>query len=220
MKIIPVLDIMRGRAVHAVRGERHRYRELRSVFGSSPVEIAENLPHPELYVADLDAIIHRNPNLELLGRLASIKRLLLDYGVRREGDLELASKLGCTPVIGTETAESIEVFRAGVTRWGSRLFASLDVRNKKVLSPFLPASPAQALGVLEDAGVRNIIYLDLSRVGTLNLNAEALGDLLKEKSKGTRLFAAGGIKKDDLPRLKSQGISGVLVGTALHRGEL
>ncbi|NOZ59320.1 MAG: hypothetical protein GXO66_07090 [Euryarchaeota archaeon] len=219
-RIIPVLDIMRGRAVHAVRGERHRYRELRSVFGSSPVEIAENLPYPELYVADLDAITWRSPNLELLERLASVKRLLLDCGVRGRADLELTSRLGCTPVIGTETAESIEVFRAGVAVWRQELFASLDVMDGEVLSPFLPPSPADALGALEDAGVRNIIYLDLSRVGTLSLNVEALKELLAEKRKETRLFAAGGIKRGDLPRLKSLGIAGVLVGTALHRGEL
>ena len=221
-KIIPVLDIMRGRAVHALRGERESYRELKSVFAksSSPVEIARNLPYPELYVADLDAIMRRRPNLEILKKLAPLKKVLLDHGVRSKDELELASQLGCIPVIGTETAQSAETFEAGVARWGEELFASLDIKAGKVLSPFLPESPAEAFNVIEGAGVRNIICLDLSRVGTLRPEIKMLERLLREKKKETRLFAAGGIKKEDLPRLRSLGISGVLVGTALHRGEL
>ncbi len=222
-KIIPVLDIMRGRAVHAVRGERHRYRELKSVFAksSSPVEIARNLPYPELYVADLDAIMHSSPNLEVLEKLASLKKVLLDYGVRSEDELELALRLGCIPVIGTETAQSIEVFEAGVAKWGDELFASLDVKDRRVLSPFLPASPVDAFKVLEKVGVRRIIYLDLSRVGTLNsVSWEILKKINKQKKEKTRLYAAGGIKKEDLPGLRSLGISGVLIGTALHQGML
>jgi phosphoribosylformimino-5-aminoimidazole carboxamide ribotide isomerase len=222
-KIIPVLDIMHGKAVHAVRGERHRYRELKSVFAksSSPVEIARNLPYPELYVADLDAIMRRSPNLEILEKLASLKKVLLDYGVRTQDDLELASQLGCIPVVGTETAQSVEVFEVGVARWGDELFASLDVKDGEVLSPFLPASPIDAFKVLKKVGVRRIIYLDLSRVGTLNsVPWETLKKINKKKKEKTRLYAAGGIKKEDLPRLESLGVSGVLIGTALHQGML
>ncbi|WP_456475603.1 HisA/HisF-related TIM barrel protein [Candidatus Pyrohabitans sp.] len=222
-KIIPVLDIMQGRAVHAVRGERHRYRELKSIFAesSSPVEIARNLPYPELYVADLDAIMHRSPNLEVLEKLASLKKVLLDYGVRSEDELELASQLGCIPVIGTETAQSMEVFEAGVAVWGEELFASLDVKDNEVLSPFLPASPIDAFKVLEKVGATNIIYLDISRVGTLGSAPwEALKQVLKQKKEKTRVYPAGGIKKEDMPELKKLGISGLLVGTALHKGLL
>ena len=223
MKIIPVLDIMHGRAVHAVRGERHSYRELKSIFAesSSPVEIARNLPYPELYVADLDAIMHRSPNLEILEKLASLKKVLLDYGVRSEDELELASQLSCIPVIGTETAQSMEVFEAGVVRWGEELFASLDVKAGKVLSPFLPASPVDAFKVLQKVGVARIIYLDLSRVGTLDSAPwEALRRIIKRKKEKTRVYAAGGIKKEDMPELKKLGISGALIGTALHKGML
>jgi phosphoribosylformimino-5-aminoimidazole carboxamide ribotide isomerase len=57
MRVIPVIDLKSGAAVHAVRGERERYRPLRSglVAGSDPVEVAravrEALGLGELYVA-------------------------------------------------------------------------------------------------------------------------------------------------------------------------
>ncbi|MDI6655580.1 MAG: HisA/HisF family protein, partial [Candidatus Hydrothermarchaeota archaeon] len=36
MEIIPVLDIMHGKAVSGKSGERKKYQELKTVFASSP----------------------------------------------------------------------------------------------------------------------------------------------------------------------------------------
>jgi phosphoribosylformimino-5-aminoimidazole carboxamide ribotide isomerase len=45
MRVIPVIDLKSGAAVHAVRGERERYRPLRSeiVAGSDPIRAARAL---------------------------------------------------------------------------------------------------------------------------------------------------------------------------------
>ena len=62
MRVIPVIDLKGGLAVHAVRGDRERYRPLRSRIaeGSDPVDLThavrERFGLDELYVADLDAI--------------------------------------------------------------------------------------------------------------------------------------------------------------------
>ena len=62
LKVIPVIDILNGVAVHAIRGERSNYKPLQSsLFKSAdPVDVAgvfKTLGFRELYVADLDAII-------------------------------------------------------------------------------------------------------------------------------------------------------------------
>ena len=62
MRVIPVIDLKGGVAVHAVRGERERYRPVRSriAAGSDPVELTravrDRFGLDEVYVADLDAI--------------------------------------------------------------------------------------------------------------------------------------------------------------------
>ena len=63
MRVVPVIDLKGGMAVHAVRGERERYRPVRSVItddAGDPVALARafasELGLDELYVADLDAI--------------------------------------------------------------------------------------------------------------------------------------------------------------------
>ncbi len=216
LRVIPVLDIMGGRAVHAVRGERERYGELASIYGSSPLEIARNLPWEELYVADLDGIMHGKPQLALLERLCSEKRVLLDMGARRAEELEVFSSLRCTPVIGTETAELTLVQRAVRLR---DAFFSLDVKQGRVVSSFLPEEPQEALEVLESLGAENVIYLRLDRVGTLSGGwEEALGRL--EWSTRTRVYCGGGVVAEELEVIESLGAAGVLVGTEVHSGRL
>ena len=62
MQIVPVVDILAGRAVRAVRGERARYQPLESFLcrGSEPLTVArallEHCGSDTLYVADLDGL--------------------------------------------------------------------------------------------------------------------------------------------------------------------
>src|SRR5947209_7775724 len=62
MRIIPVLDLKAGLAVHAVAGDRAYYQPIRSILhqGSDPIGLArayrDKLGLSDLYVADLDAI--------------------------------------------------------------------------------------------------------------------------------------------------------------------
>ena len=55
MKVVPVIDILNGVVVHAVRGKRSEYKPLQSSLSNSvdPVEVAKNfkkLGFSELYV--------------------------------------------------------------------------------------------------------------------------------------------------------------------------
>ena len=87
MRVIPVIDLKSGAAVHAVRGQRERYRPLRSklVAGSDPLRVARavrgELGLDELYVADLDAIAGGPPHRDALAALAREARVMVDAGV-------------------------------------------------------------------------------------------------------------------------------------------
>ena len=82
MKIIPVLDLLNGIAVHAMRGERNKYRPLQSVLNPSPdpLELAkafDSLGFDELYAADLDAILKDEEDFSVFTRIASETNLTL-----------------------------------------------------------------------------------------------------------------------------------------------
>ena len=86
MRVIPVIDLKGGAAVHAVRGERERYRPLRSriAAGSDPVGLTRAVRArfglEELYVADLDAIAGGPGNPAVLAALAGEARVMVDAG--------------------------------------------------------------------------------------------------------------------------------------------
>jgi len=62
MRIIPVIDVRGGIAVHARRGQRSNYQPLRSRLcrSANPVQVVEAFlsvyMFPVIYIADLDAI--------------------------------------------------------------------------------------------------------------------------------------------------------------------
>ena len=75
MLLIPVIDLMRGQVVRAVRGNRHAYRPIVSQLcaGSDPLDIARALcrhcASSRLYVADLDAQWRHNARAMSSGSL-------------------------------------------------------------------------------------------------------------------------------------------------------
>ena len=76
---------------------------------------------------------------------------------------------------------------------------------------------------MKDAGVRTIIYTDISRDGTLSgVNVEATAKLARES--GVDVVASGGVK--DLADIRAllpyerDGIEGVIVGKSIYTGSL
>lgn len=215
MEIIPVIDVMNGKAVGGKSGMRKKYRALKTIFSGSsdPVEIAKNLPYQRLYVADLDGIIHGKPDFALIEELGKIKKLMVDAGVRNYGDIEKLSRLNVDVIIGTETVESIDVIKKAKNN-----IVSIDVKNNVVLSKFLPEKLEDAFMVLRKTGARKFIILDISAVGTLS-GFKVLRSCLRKREK-VKIFVGGGIKKEDIKKLEKKRIDGALVGTALHAGLL
>jgi phosphoribosylformimino-5-aminoimidazole carboxamide ribotide isomerase len=85
MRVVGVIDLKAGTAVHAVRGERESYRPVSSVIGGDDgdaVALARGfrseLGLDELYVADLDAIVRDGENNERIGALAREARVMVD----------------------------------------------------------------------------------------------------------------------------------------------
>jgi phosphoribosylformimino-5-aminoimidazole carboxamide ribotide isomerase len=232
MRVIPVIDLKGGVAVHAVRGDRERYRPLRSgiAAGSDPVDLAravrERYGLQELYVADLDAIAGRPASSEVVAALARAGRVMVDAGATTATAVAGLLELGVARVvIGTESLPGEAAFRRLRTELpDAALVLSLDLRGGRLLSPD-PAldgsAAAAALARLAEAGAREVIVLDLLRVGSGEGPAVALLDELHDRFPDVALLAGGGVRHAaDLRALAGAGASGALVATALHRGAI
>jgi phosphoribosylformimino-5-aminoimidazole carboxamide ribotide isomerase len=233
MRVVGVIDLKDGTAVHAVRGERERYRPL-----GDPLALARryrDLGLDELYVADLDAITGAGGNDAVVRALAQEARLMVDAGVSDPERAREVLALGARRVIvGTETladpaaldallapeAVPEEDLRKG--EGGSRVVLSVDLRDGRLLSPDprLAGLPARdALARLHRPGLREAIVLDLARVGSGAGTDAGLIAELHAAFPDLELLAGGGVRDvEDLRALGAAGAAGALVATALHRG--
>jgi phosphoribosylformimino-5-aminoimidazole carboxamide ribotide isomerase len=218
--------------VHAVRGERERYRPLRStiVAGSDPVRVARAVRkvfgRDELYVADLDAIAGGPPHHEVVAALAHEARVMVDAGTTEAAVVRQLLELGAARVVvGTETLAD----RAAFERLRQRLpdaplVLSLDLRAGRVVAPdagLARLGAAEALARLARSGVREVIVLDLARVGSGAGPDLALVRELSTRFPDLKLLAGGGVRDvADLRALAEAGAAGALVATALHSGAI
>jgi HisA/HisF family protein len=232
LKVIPVIDILNGKVVHAIKGKRSEYKPLQSILtnGNDPLAVAKafkKLGFTELYIADLDAIIDCSSSFAPLKQIAGETglELIVDAGIT---SLERAKTLldnGVSRVIiGTETLQNKSfVAEAVKTLGGERVVVSLDLKGMKVLVRLGFSGCVDPMCLLRDfkaAGVSGVIVLDLSRVGSgEGVNVDFLRKALALG--GMDIYVGGGVRDiSDLIELANLGVSGVLVATALHTGKI
>jgi phosphoribosylformimino-5-aminoimidazole carboxamide ribotide isomerase len=213
VRVVGVIDLKAGAAVHAVRGERERYRPI-----GDPLSLARRFRLDELYVADLDAIAGTGGNDSIIAALAREARLMVDAGVSEPEKAQALLDLGVQRVVvGTETLTDADA----LDRMPDAIL-SVDLRDGRTLSadPRLAGIPAlDAVALMHRAGLREVIVLDLARVGTCAGPDVATIAELHAAYPDLELLAGGGVRDaGDLRALADAGATGALVATALHRG--
>lgn len=232
MKIIPVLDLLDGIAVHAMRGERKEYRPLKSVLCASPdplelARIFDSLGFDELYMADLDAILGRNEDFSVFTRISSETdlALMVDAGINDLGKAERVLDAGASNVIiGTETLTYLGFAGEAVQALGEeRVIVSVDLKGGELLSrseKIRSMNPLRLVETLEGLGVARIIVLDLARVGSeQGANMGVVAEVLEKT--GVSVITGGGMRGiEDLEAARDLGVSAALIATVLHTGKL
>lgn len=242
MELIPVLDLMRGVAVHARGGARQQYRPVQSklLAGSAgyPVALARvyraKLGATSCYVADLDAIDGGPPQNDLIRALASPivgfgPGLMVDAAVTApETALGLVAEGASKVIVGLETLSGLADLRKIVQGvGGERVIFSLDLKDGKPIHRGLERIANRDNVGLElgaraaEAGCAGVLVLDISAVGSAaGPRSLDLIDAFK-RLLGVRVYSGGGVRsEDDLRILESAGCDAVLVGTALHDGAI
>jgi phosphoribosylformimino-5-aminoimidazole carboxamide ribotide isomerase len=250
MRVIGVLDVMGGQAVHARGGQRERYAPIERIADvdvhGDAVTLAllyrERFGVEELYAADLDAITRGTKPDLVIRSIAALSPVWLDAGVSsaeaaREG---LHSGIARV-VVGLETLSSFDAL-AEVCQavGGDRVAFSLDLRHGAPIVRALPTDarqriqhtkvgadvratdrPEQIARRAAAAGAGAVIMLDLARVGA---GAGVDLDMLRrvrEAVPDVLLLAGGGIRGlDDLLAIAAAGCDGALVATAVYEGRL
>ncbi|MGD0217778.1 MAG: HisA/HisF-related TIM barrel protein [Desulfobaccales bacterium] len=232
MRIIPVLDLMNGQVVQAVRGEREHYRPVQSVLVSEakPLSVARALQDEtgceQFYIADLDAIMGRGGQGEIVQELANglEAELWVDAAINDAVSARRMLETGANRVIVcSETLSDWNALRAIRSSLpAERLLFSIDILTGLVQSrsPFLHGQdPLVWLDLLSQEGWSQFILLTLNQVGTGDGPDWELIRTANRLFPQLSLIAGGGVRTlQDLQQLAALNVSGVLVATSLHRG--
>jgi phosphoribosylformimino-5-aminoimidazole carboxamide ribotide isomerase len=229
MQIVPVVDILAGRAVRAVRGERAAYQPLESSLcrGSDPIVVARALldacASECLYVADLDGLTGHRAQTGLLSQLlAGLPELeiWLDAGFTSPAhaaavlDVLPGGSARVTPVIASESLPHADAIDGFTARWPQALL-SLDQRKGSALG-------AEACWTEHRRWPQRVIVMTLDRVGSFEGPDLATVAQVRSRAGAQRMvIGAGGVRSvADLAGAARAGADAWLVASALHDGRI
>ena len=232
-KIIPVLDLLDGSIVHAVKGIRENYKPLDSYLFDYPdpniiISVLYNkYKFNEFYVADLNAIMRSEPNHEIILKILEKPyiNMLLDPGIKELEDVIQFSSLGIKNLIlGLETLENKDIILKSIQLdLFKKLYVSIDMYSEKIttrIQEYQYSPISEIVNDLGNLGVSRIILLDLKRVGSKEGGVPELYKEIRRIFEG-EILVGGGIKNlNDISVYHQFGFSGVLIGTALYDGTI
>ena len=149
-------------------------------------------------------------------------QLMVDAGISCSADAEKLLSLGIKNIIvATESIDSWGDVEGIIDAIGAQnCIMSIDMMRGNMLARCEEVMEIGVSGIvsfLKQKGVRRIIVLDLSRVGS----REGVFWELVPSFSGMEIIVGGGVRdREDIIALKCKGVNGVLVATALHDGSL
>ena len=226
MIIFPAIDIRGGKCVRLLKGDF----EKETVFSDKPEEMAKKWQAQGaefLHLVDLDgALAGKSQNLATVEKILAAVDIPVELGggIRTMENIDDVLALGVRRVIlGSVAVRNPELVREACAKYGDRIVVGIDAKDGIVAVDGWGVSGDVEATALAKAGVKTIIYTDISRDGTLSgVNVEATAKLARES--GVAIVASGGVKSiADIEALKpyeKDGIEGVIVGKSIYMGTL
>lgn len=230
LRVIPAIDIKDGRCVRLYQGDYSN----QTIYSGDPVAQAAEWAKAGarlIHVVDLDGAKAGHPvNLHLALEIAKTTGAAVELGggIRSLDTIDKVLSAGIDRVIlGTAAVESPNLVARALAKWGPRIVVGIDARGGRVaVSGWENQTGVDAYEFgagMAKLGVREIVFTDISRDGTLSgVNAEAVARMASRS--GAEVIASGGVSSiEDIASLLSLeplGVTGVIVGKALYTGKV
>ena len=227
MQIFPAIDLRGGQVVRLYQGD---YDQM-TVYGADPCAVARDFMAAGaryLHVVDLDGALDGTlANFDTIAAIARQGGLYIEVGggIRDEERIRRYLDLGVGRcILGTIAVKDFAFTERMAQKYGDRIAVGVDARDGYVaVSGWKELSAEKGVDFcrrLRSAGVKAVIYTDISRDGAeqgTNL------DLYRELSKieGLAVTASGGVSSiEELRQLKAIGTQAAILGKALYTGRL
>jgi phosphoribosylformimino-5-aminoimidazole carboxamide ribotide isomerase len=226
--VYPAIDLRQGRVVRLAQGDPDR----ETSYANEPRRVAErwcDAGAAWLHVVNLDGAFGEagKANQEALRSVLNAPaRVQFGGGLRDLDAIQTAFDLGVDRiVIGTAAVEQPALVRETLVRYGpDRVAVGVDAEDGIVkIRGWQDATDVMAEDLArtwEDMGGRWLIFTDVSRDGMgSGVNVAATAALAE--AAGLAVIASGGVASaEDVVRVRSAGLSGVIIGRALYEGRI
>ena len=229
MQVIPAIDIRNGRCARLFKGDYDR----ETVFDNDPLDAALRWIDSgarRLHVIDLDGAKYGSRvNAQVVGRIVRSVDVPVQMGggIRTADDVTDVMDMGVElAIFGTAAVENPDQVQQSVETFGEhRICVSVDAKEGYVRTRgWLAETSLRATDLFNEMsemrGVRNFIYTDTARDGTLSHpNFDAVGAVISQIE--YPLMVAGGIATvEDVIKLREIGAAGAITGMAIYTGSL
>ena len=227
MQIFPAIDLRGGQVVRLYQGDYDR----ETVYAADPCAVARSFlaaGAKYLHVVDLDgARDGMLANFETIAAIVKQGGLYIEVGggIRTEDRIRRYLDLGVGRcILGTIAVKDFDFTARMAQTYGDRIAVGVDARDGYVaVSGWKELSAERGVDFcrrLRDAGVKTVIYTDISRDGA---EAGTNLDLYQQLAEiqGLDITASGGVSSiEELKELQRIGTRAAILGKALYTGRL
>jgi phosphoribosylformimino-5-aminoimidazole carboxamide ribotide isomerase len=227
MLIIPAVDIKNGKCVQLVQGKPGTEQ----IIIENPAEVAkswEDKNASTIHVIDLDGAFGNKKNISVVEKILDTVSVPIQMGggIRSKEYAQKLLNMGIERLIlGTMAIENPLLVQELADEYGKeRIMVSLDSKDSKVVIrgwTEKTSKTAPEMGqILEDNGAGGILFTNVDVEGLLNgFYIEPVLELVNAVN--IPVIYSGGITTlDDLIKLQKTGAKGVVVGSAIYKGNI
>lgn len=229
MIILPAIDIKDGNCVRLLKGDFATVHKV----ADSYMETAKSFQEAGagwIHMVDLDGAKEGKPvNSDIFLDVAENTALKVEVGggIRSLETAEYYISKGISRVIlGSVALKNPQIVIDAVKEYGDKISVGIDAKNGIVAAEgWLEDSQVNYIDLsleMIKAGVKNIIFTDISKDGTLSgVNIEQLTALKNAAGDKCGITASGGVHNiEDIKACKKMGLYGAICGKSLYSGTL
>jgi phosphoribosylformimino-5-aminoimidazole carboxamide ribotide isomerase len=232
--VYPAIDLREGKVVRLSQGDPAR----KTVYGDDPAEIARQWLSAGarwLHVVNLDGAFGERDKanqkalravLQVAAEFGSEARVQFGGGLRSLDDIARALSLDVgRAILGTAAIETPELVGEAVGRFGAdRVAVGIDARDNRVrVRGWVEETQIDPVSLgkeLYDHGLRTVVFTNIARDG-IGTGMDLASTRRLADATGLDVIASGGVASlNDVARVRTAGLSGVIIGRALYEGQI
>lgn len=229
MIILPAIDIKDGNCVRLLKGDFATVHKVAESYMDAARSF-EAAGASWIHTVDLDGAKEGKPvNSEIFFDIAENTGLKVEVGggIRNLDTVEQYVSKGISRVIlGSVALKNPKIVIEAVKEYGEKIAVGIDAKNGIVAAEgWLEDSQVNYIELsleMVKAGVKNIIFTDISKDGTLSgVNREQLSALKNAVGDKCGITASGGVNDmEDIIACKKMGLYGAICGKSIYSGSL